>query len=61
MKVNMRTIGTVQGAINSLFAIKTSTDDALLKQECQRMMNMLFEKFPNIMPLPEIIFQRELL
>ncbi len=50
MKVTMRTIGSIRDAINSLHFIVNHTKDELLKNQCQNMINILFDKFPGIMP-----------
>jgi len=43
-----------QRAIDSLFYIKThSGDDPDFQGECQEMINLLFEKFPGLLPLPD--------
>lgn len=54
MKVTMRTIGSIQNAINSLyFILNNAADDESLKEQCQCMIDTLFIKFPGVMPQPQ--------
>ena len=40
-------------AVDALFYIKNhSPDDPTFQAQCQEMINLLFEKFPGLMPLP---------
>lgn len=52
MKITMRTIESIPNAVRSLFFIKCHTEDEFLKGECQHMIDVLFEKFPGVMPQP---------
>jgi len=41
-------------AIDALFYIKNhSDDDPTFQKHCQETINLLFEKFPGLMPLPD--------
>lgn len=54
MKVNERNMGIIQNAINSVFYIKNhSDDDPIFQGQLQEIINLLFEKFPGLMPLPD--------
>jgi len=53
MIINLRNWIHPQQAINALFYIKNhSDDDPAFQEQCQEMINLLFEKFPGLMPLP---------
>jgi len=54
MKLNLRNFIHPQQAIDHLFYIKNhSEDDPVFQKQCQEMINILFEKFPGLMPLPD--------
>ena len=51
MRVNGRNYIYIPNAINALFYIKNhSDDDPTFQEKCQDMINLLFEKFPGVMP-----------
>ena len=53
MRINGRNWIYIPNAINALFYIKNhSDDDPTLQEKCQNMINLLFEKFPGVMPIP---------
>ena len=53
MRITLRNCGCPKQAIESLFYIKNhSNDDTKFQEQCQEMINILFEKFPGLMPLP---------
>jgi hypothetical protein len=53
MRVNKYNSECPKQAVNSLFYIKNhSDDDPTFQEQCQEMINLLFEKFPGLMPLP---------
>jgi hypothetical protein len=52
MKINVRVIESVPNAVNSLFFIKCHAEDEVLQRECQHMIDVLFERFPGVMPKP---------
>jgi len=56
MQVNKRNSGAILDGINSAFFILQNTEDENLKRECQRFIDILFEKFPNVAPLPTKLF-----
>lgn len=54
MRVNQRNQYLPKTAIDALFYIKNhSDDDPVFKGQCQEMINLLYEKFPGLMPLPD--------
>jgi len=53
LNVTMRSEPAIRNAINSIFYIKQHTDRQTLKEECQKMINILFKEFPNVMPKPQ--------
>jgi hypothetical protein len=53
MRVTIRNWIFPKQAIDSLFYIKNhSDDDPGFQEQCQEMINILFEKFPGLIPLP---------
>jgi hypothetical protein len=53
MQVNGRNWIHIPNAVNPLFYIKNhSDDDPILREKCQDIINLLFEKFPGVMPIP---------
>ena len=54
MRINKYNRDTPGHVIHSLFYIKNhSGDDPVFQKQCQEMINILFEKFPGLMPLPD--------
>ena len=53
MRIHNRNKFYPQQIIDNLFYIKNhSDDDPIFQKQCQEMINLLFEKFPGHMPLP---------
>ena len=53
MHIHKRNFNCPKQAIDCLFYIKNhSVDDPIFQEQCQEMINLLFEKFPGLMPLP---------
>jgi len=42
----------VRKAVNSLFFIMKETNNEILNEECQSMINVLYREFPGVMPQP---------
>jgi len=54
MRINTRNMGTPRMVIDGLFYIKNHSDnDPTFQKHCQETINLLFEKFPGLMPLPD--------
>jgi hypothetical protein len=54
MHIHKRNWTYPQQGIDALFYIKNhSDDDPDFQIQCQEMINLLFEKFPGLMPLPD--------
>ncbi len=53
MKMTMTNWAHPKQAIDALFYIKNHSDDEPdFQEKCQEMINLLFERFPGLMPLP---------
>lgn len=53
MHLHNRNAGYPKQAVDSLFYIKNHSDkNPDFQKQCQEMINLLFEKFPGLMPLP---------
>ncbi len=52
MEVNKRIAAAVRDSVQSLFYVKTNTDNEQLKDECQIMINNLYREFPEELPQP---------
>jgi len=53
MRITMRNWIYPKQAIDALFYIKNHSDaDPVFQKQCQEMINLLFEKFPGLLPLP---------
>ncbi len=54
MKISTRNRMIIENAFKSIFYISKQTDDEQLKIKCQNMLDILFIKFPEVMPSSSI-------
>ena len=53
METNIRMSLAAKNAVDSLFFIKTNTENEKLKEECQKIINALFKAFSDALPQPQ--------
>lgn len=60
MRVTLRNWIYIRDAVYALFYIKNqSDDDPALRGRCQDMIDILFEKFPGVMPVPSRLLTKQ--
>lgn len=52
IKLNNRNWTKIPCAVNDLFYIKSKTNDEALGVACQTLIDILFEKYPGLLPMP---------
>ena len=60
MYIHTRNYIYPQQAVDAIFYIKNhNDDDPEFQEKCQEMINLLFEKFPGLMPLPNRLLAKQ--